>query len=395
VKAGWQLAPLGALAEVSAGNPAPQAPALFENGTLPFFRTADAGRIRFGDIFESKDFLNKEGSKKLRLYPKGTILFPKSGASTFLNHRVMLAVDGYVSSHLATVVVKKDKIYGRYLLYYLSTIAAQDLVQDHSYPSLNLPLISGIEVAFPPLPEQRRIVGILDEAFAGLEAMRANAEKNLEHGRQLFDAYLNAVLMRKGDKWVERTLGESCVVERGSSPRPIKNYITTDSDGENWVKIGDTKDVFKDVLKTNQKITKEGALRSRRVEPGDLILTNSMSYGRPYVMGISGYIHDGWFALKPNSYLDTDFFFFLLLSKFVQDQFHKLAAGAIVLNISGDLVKKAVLPIPPLSKQKILVEQFAELKLEVQQVQEIFSRKLDAIDELKKSLLHQAFSGNL
>lgn len=178
MKAGWHLKSLGEVATVGAGNSAPQGEELFKGGTHPFFRTSDAGKIRFGDIYEATDNLNEQGIKGLRRFPQGTILFPKSGASTFLNHRVMLGVDGYVSSHLATIVADKSQVHERFLLYFLTTISAQDLVQDHAYPSLNLPIISGIQLPCPPLPEQQRIVTILDLAFEGIATATANAEKN-------------------------------------------------------------------------------------------------------------------------------------------------------------------------------------------------------------------------
>src|ERR1017187_2792419 len=138
MRSGWQTKRIGDVAGISAGKSAPQAESLFKGGTYPFFRTADAGRVRFGDIYESADYLNEQGVRGLRSYPKGTILFPKSGASTFLNHRVILGVEGCVSSHLATIVADETQINPRFLLYFLSTVAAQDLVQDHAYPSLNL-----------------------------------------------------------------------------------------------------------------------------------------------------------------------------------------------------------------------------------------------------------------
>jgi type I restriction enzyme, S subunit len=155
--------------------------------------------------------------------------------------------------------------------------------------------------------------------------------------------------------WKKKTLGEVCVVERGSSPRPIESYLTDSSDGVNWIKIGDTKNVDKYIRSTKQKITREGAEKSRRVEPGDFILSNSMSFGKPYVMATSGYVHDGWFILRLLESIDIDFFHYLLSSDFVQVQFMSLAAGSVVKNISKDLVKRAVLAIPPLSEQKRIV----------------------------------------
>ena len=218
MKKGWETKTLGDVAVVGAGNSAPQDESLFREGTIPFFRTADAGRIRFGDICESADYLNDKGAKGLRRFKPGTILFPKSGASTFLNHRVMLGMEGCVSSHLATIAADEKQAHPRFLLYFLSTIVAQDLVQDHAYPSLNLPTIASIEVHLPPVAEQQRIVGILDEAFDGIATAKANAEKNLQNARALFDTFLNAVYLGCGaDAWLMRRLGD--VFEIGSSKR--------------------------------------------------------------------------------------------------------------------------------------------------------------------------------
>ena len=159
--------------------------------------------------------------------------------------------------------------------------------------------------------------------------------------------------MREG--WEYKKLGDACIVERGSSPRPIRDYITDSEDGVNWIKIGDTNKNEKYVTSTKQKITKKGAEKSRFVEVGDFILSNSMSFGRPYIMKVSGYIHDGWFVLRLPKDINSDYFWYLLSSPLLIEQFNLLAAGAIVKNISGDLVKKAELPIPPLPEQKQIV----------------------------------------
>ena len=166
---GWPIYKLEKLATISAGNSAPQNKEFFQDGLYPFIRTADVGKIKFGKINSTADYLNDTGIKKLRLYPKDTILLPKSGASTFLNHRVIMGMDGYVASHLATIEAKTEKILPWFLLYFLNTVKAQDLVQDHSYPSLNLNLIQSIPVLTPPLSEQKRVVATLDKAFTAIE----------------------------------------------------------------------------------------------------------------------------------------------------------------------------------------------------------------------------------
>ena len=109
-----------------------------------------------------------------------------------------MEIDGYVASHLATVVAKPKRSIPRYLLYYLLTVKAQNLIQDHSYPSLRLPEIGAIRLPLPPIPEQKGIVAILDEAFEGIEAAVKNAKKNLANARELFEASLKAVFVRRG-----------------------------------------------------------------------------------------------------------------------------------------------------------------------------------------------------
>ena len=227
---GWTTRTLGEVATVGAGNSAPQDETLFVNGSVPFFRTSDVGRIRFGDIDTAADLLNERGAKGLRRFASGTILFPKSGASTFLNHRVMMQVDGCVSSHLATIDARREFVEPRYLLYFLATVQAQDLVQDHAYPSLNLPLIAGIEVPLPPLSEQRRIVAILDEAFEGIATAKANTEKNLKNAQEVFEASLQDTFSSAPEGMVPTTLGAVCRFVGGSQP-PKSEFIHAPSAG--------------------------------------------------------------------------------------------------------------------------------------------------------------------
>jgi len=203
------------------------------------------------------------------------------------------------------------------------------------------------------------------------------------------------VFENKGEGWEEKTLGEVCKVERGSSPRPIDKYFTNEDDGVNWIKIGDTKGVDRYIYTTKQKITKEGALKSRLVEVDDFILSNSMSFGKPYIMKTQGYIHDGWFVLRLPKDIDTEFFWYLLASPYTMNQFISLAAGAIVKNISGDLVKRTVLPIPPLKEQQTIVQKLDALSAETKQLEAIYQQKINDLDELKKSILQKAFAGEL
>ena len=153
--------------------------------------------------------------------------------------------------------------------------------------------------------------------------------------------------------WPRISLGDIFEIARGGSPRPIDAYITDADDGINWISIADASDSSKYIERTKRRIRPEGATRSRAVVPGDLLLTNSMSFGRPYIMRTTGCIHDGWLVLaKKREGIDQDFFYRLLGSETVYAAFARLAAGATVKNLNIDLVKGVSVPVPPLPEQR-------------------------------------------
>jgi type I restriction enzyme S subunit len=375
MKKSWQTKPLGDVAEVGAGNSAPQDESLFKDGTYPFFRTADAGRVRFGDIYESTDYLNEKGIKGLRRYPKGTILFPKSGASTFLNHRVMLGVEGCVSSHLATIVADETQIEPRFLLYFLSTISAQDLVQDHAYPSLNLPTISGISIQAPPLPEQQRISSILDEAFAGIATAKANAGKNLQNARALFDSNLQSAFTQRGNGWVEKTIAD-CFKVRSGDFLPAKAMVESGSFnvyGGNGI---NGRHDQKNLSGENIIIGRVGAKcgNVHHVE-GDAWVTDNALYISEYLCPF-----------------DLGFLTRLLRLKDLRSRANQMAQPVI----SYTTIKDVSLEFPPSEvEQEKISSSFDALEVETQRLASTYERKLAALDALKKSLLHQAFTGEL
>lgn len=395
----WETKKLGDICKVSAGNSAPQKKELFKNGIYPFFRTADVGRVRISNnLIEAKDYLNDVGIEGLRLFKKGTILLPKSGASTFLNHRVILGVDGYVASHLATINTDEKILNNDYLFHLLKQTRAQDLIQDHKYPSLNLSIIKEIEISFPKsLDEQKRIVGILDEAFENIDQAKAIAEQNLKNIEELFNSELQNIFSNNSDEWETKKLGEVTIIARGGSPRPIKEYITQSDDGVNWIKIGDVSESSKYITSTKQKIKKEGVRRSRMVYPGNFLLSNSMSFGRPYILKIEGCIHDGWLVLAVNNEIvDSNFLYNFLSSAIAYKQLDDMAQGSTVRNINIQIAEKLILSYPKsLAEQRKIVERLDELKEKVDEGSAILRSKIAALDELKKSLLQKAFNGEL
>ena len=406
MKKGWQTKTLGDVAKVGAGNSAPQDEALFKDGTIPFFRTADAGRVRFGDICEAADYLNDKGAIGLRHFAPGTILFPKSGASTFLNHRVMLGVGGCVSSHLATIVADENQAHPRFLLYYLSTVAAEDLVQDHAYPSLNLPTIAEIEVHLPALAEQQRIVGILDEAFEGLITAKANAEKNLQNARALFGSVFGGLASQsEQERWPRTTVTEIAASKKGAMRTgPFGSQLLHSEFVDDGIAVLGIDNAVANEFQWGRSrfITKEKyqQLERYRVYPGDVLITIMGTCGRCAIVPDDIPIaintkHLCCITLDQSKcvpgYLHAYFLYHPLAREFLA----KHAKGAIMAGLNMGLIQELPVLLPSVRKQKELVEAFDSLKEETQRLARLYERKLAALEALKKSLLHEAFTGQL
>jgi len=158
-------------------------------------------------------------------------------------------------------------------------------------------------------------------------------------------------------KWPLVAVGEIFEIARGGSPRPIDDYITQDPNGINWIMIADASEGSKYITSTRKRIRPEGVQRSRSVAPGDLLLTNSMSFGRPYIVKISGCIHDGWLVLSPRQQnVSPDFFYYLLGSSNVYIEFCHRAAGVTVKNLNIDLVSDIRIPLPSLPEQQRIAD---------------------------------------
>ena len=192
--------------------------------------------------------------------------------------------------------------------------------------------------------------------------------------------------MREG--WEYKKLGEICEIERGGSPRPIQQYITDDEDGLNWIKIGDAVEGSKYINSTKEKIIKEGLKKTRFVQKGDFILSNSMSFGKPYILGIDGCIHDGWLVIRDSHNLfDKTFLYYLLGSPNMYNEFKRMAVGGVVNNLNSQMVRSVSVPVPPLSEQQRIV---SELDL-LSSIIEKKKAQLKEYDQLAQSIFYDMF----
>ena len=187
--------------------------------------------------------------------------------------------------------------------------------------------------------------------------------------------------------WNYKKIGEICTVERGGSPRPIDDYITDSPNGVNWIKIGDTSDSMF-ITKTAQKIKPEGMKKSRYVQPGDFLLSNSMSFGRPYILKIDGCIHDGWLVLRDNeAVFDKRFLYYYLSAKPTYEKFKSMAVGGVVNNLNSEMVRKVNVPIPSKEEQV----EIADILDKVNELIKGRNKEIFALDDLIKARFVEMF----
>ena len=198
------------------------------------------------------------------------------------------------------------------------------------------------------------------------------------------------------DGWCWLQLDEVADIARGGSPRPISQFITDDPYGVNWIKIGDTEKDGKYINSCAQKIIKEGVKRSRVVKKGDFLLTNSMSFGRPYILNVDGCIHDGWLVISPiGKPFEIDFLYYLLSSSFAYSQFSEKAGGAVVSNLNIEKVAHSLFPLPPLDEQKRIVVEIERILDAIEIVNDSTHELSLAISNVKAKVLELAISGRL
>ena len=184
-------------------------------------------------------------------------------------------------------------------------------------------------------------------------------------------------------------LGDVLTISRGASPRPISKYITTHSDGINWIKIGDVEPNSFYITKTEEKITPEGAQKSRLVKEGDFILSNSMSFGRPYILKINGCVHDGWLILSNyEKTLISSYLYYLLRSSVVQSQFDGSANGSTVRNLNSDIVRNVKVYI---HTDKNVQKEIANRLDSIQSAIDNKNKQLSFLDEAVKSEFVEMF----
>jgi type I restriction enzyme S subunit len=383
MKKGWRTESLGELCDVLDHKRKPITKCDRVAGDYPYYgATGVLGHVE-GYIFDEPLVLVGEDGAKW-----------ESGAHT------AFAVGGkiWVNNHAHVLRPHRNEILDNWLIYFLNHSDLSVFVSGLTVPKLNQGNLREIPIPLAPLAEQQRIVGLLDEAFEGIATAKANAEKNLQNARALFESHLQSVFSQRGEGWVEKRIEEWCdsimdcvnktapVVD---GPTPFKMIRTTNV-RHGRVDVSSVKYVTEETYKV--------WTRRQTPQKGDVILTREAPMGEVGMLLTDDKVFLGQrlVSYRVNSTkLDNHFLLFALQSGDLQGQIHAKASGSTVQHMRVPDTKNLLLAAPPLAKQREVVAQLSSLRAETQRLTSLYTRKLAALEALKKSLLHQAFSGEL
>lgn len=309
-----------------------------ENGEIPFYKIGTFGGE--ADAFISRE-LFEEYKAKYQYPKKGDILISASGS---IGRTVVFTGKNEYFQDSNIVWLNHDKHLDNSFLKCFYSIVKWAGIEGSTIKRLYNDNILNTAITLPSVEEQQKIGAY----FENLDNLITLHQCKCQIDGCRFQSPLAIT-------WEQRKFSDLVQIERGGSPRPIDDFITDSPDGLNWVKIGDAPAQGNYITKTAEKIKPEGLSKTREVHPGDLILSNSMSFGKPYIMGIDGCIHDGWLLIR-NTYkvFDLTFLCHLLGTPQMIIQYKSLAAGSTVNNLNKELVGNTVVTIPTIKEQRVL-----------------------------------------
>jgi type I restriction enzyme S subunit len=392
MKKGWQkTARLGDLFMTAAGGtPLTTKREYYEGGTIPWL---NSGEVRQGVVHSARTFITELGlrNSNAKIFPKDTVLVALYGATAA--QVGILAIEA-ATNQAVFGIYPNSSFLPKFIFYFLLSCHQElsDQAVGSAQPNLSGLKVKDLQVPLAPLPEQQRIVGVLDEAFASLATAQAHAAQNLQNARELFESHLNAVFTHRGEGWVEKTLSDVCEISSSLVDPREKQFLDLPH-------VGGANIESKTGALIDIKTAREEGLISGKFAFDDTTVLYSKI--RPYLMkvarpGFHGLCSADIYPMSPKAgQVDRDYLFHLMLSKHFTDYANIGSARAGMPKVNREHLFQYRTFLPSVAKQKELVTQLDALSAETQRLTRIYEQKLAALAALKKSLLHQAFNGEL
>lgn len=340
---------------------------------------------------------------KNSVYSSGNeVIVPSSGETSEEIARAAAVVEkGILLGGDLNIIIPNSEIHPIFLALILSNGRSQKELSRRSQGKTVVHLhnsgLKEVGISFPSLPEQTRIGSF----FKNLDRLITLKQCKLDKLKNVKKSMLEKMFPREGanlpeirfqgflGEWERKSLGECVLIQRGGSPRPIESFITKDETGVNWIKIGDVKSGTRYITSTEERIIPEGKKKSREVKAGDLILSNSMSFGRPYILAINGCIHDGWLLIRNEQDIFViDFLFQILSSDSMLKQYKSLAAGGVVNNLNSELVKSTSVLFPNNKSEQSKIGTFFK---NLDRLISLQQKEIEKLKQIKSSCLNKMF----
>jgi type I restriction enzyme S subunit len=332
------------------------------------------------------------------LFDEPLVLVGEDGAKWGAGENTAFAVEGkcWVNNHAHVLRPIRNAILDNWLIHYLNHSDLSEFVSGLTVPKLNQGSLREIAVPLPPLREQRRIVGILDKAFDGIATAKANAEKNLQNARALFESHLQAAFTQRGAGWAEKKLIQIAkVFGRGKSRHRPRNEPKLYGGRYPFIQTGDISSANHWIVSYSQTYNEVGLAQSKLWPRGTIcIAIVGATVGETAILDFDACVPDSVIAIVVNEDVaDNEYVEYLLQT--YKDILKEMGKGTARDNINLGTFERQAFPFPPVDKQREIVAKINALGEETRRLESLYQRKLAALDELKKSLLHQAFSGEL
>src|SRR5216684_8382458 len=388
MKNGWQTKALGDVCDFEGGSQPPKSEFIYEEkpGYVRFLQIRDFG--------SDKNITYIRHSNKNRLCNENDILIGRYGASV---GKILTEKAGAYNVALMKTIPNLEVLDRSWFYNYLISDEFQRPLQNVADRSAQAGFskddINNFPVPVPPLREQQRIVGILAEAFNGLATAKANAAKNLENARALFESHLQAVFTTGGDGWRQKTLEEiATTFGRGKSRHRPRNESTLYGGIYPFIQTGDIRNSDHFIKAYSQTYSEAGLAQSKLWPKGTICITIAANIAETGILGFDACFPDSVIGVVVNpKEADVGFVEYLLQS--FKARIQAMGKGSAQANINMGTFEHKRFPFPPVAEQKQMVAKLDSLRKETQRLELIYQQKFAALDELKKSLLDKAFSG--
>jgi type I restriction enzyme S subunit len=400
MKKGWQTKKLGELCEIELGKTPARANASFwdekrETGNV-WLSIADLLKAEDNVVVDSKEYVSDKGAAICKLVPKGTLLV---SFKLTLGRLAFAGRDLFTNEAIAALTIFNEREISKEFLFYCLTFfdwvkAAENDVKLKGM-TLNKAKLKVMPVSFPPLAEQQRIVGLLDEAFEGLANAKANAQKNLQNARALFESHIQSVFTQRGPGWEQKTLEEvATTFGRGKSKHRPRNEPKLYGGKYPFIQTGDIRNADHFVTEYSQTYSEAGLAQSKLWPKGTICITIAANIAETAILGFDACFPDSVIGVVANPEEAEVGFIEYLLQSF-KARIQALGKGSAQANINMGTFENERFPFPPVAEQRIIVAKLDALSEETTRLARLYEQKLAALEALKKSLLHQAFTGEL